>query len=408
MTGKSTALAFALAAFIGGALPVEPAHAEIKTYNLAAMADFSGPFAEAMKPYVAGRDATFEWWNAEVGAKIGVRLAHKTYDMRYDAAQAATLWPGAKSELNPIAVLGIGGPDVSALKERLPGDRVPMLLASGATGFIWQPNQWIFFTRPTYSHETVALLDWLHSKRNPAAPLRVAMVITEASPAFVDLWRGIESWGKATGKIEIVDVVRTDPQPTDLTAQMRTVVGKKADVIAGASSIAMVVAVKRGLQAMGAKIPLLLGSQNSLVYAGRVLGGMDQVEGDYESYAMALPATDGPAYAFYMKLQQQYRLQAPWSPLVAMGLTHAMFTGRAVEAAVAKVGADKLTGAAIYEALLATPIRSQDTFGLTSDLIFDHSAPFPQKGMTVNIGMISGGKYAVQATGVPVPAIPKW
>lgn len=408
MIGRATALAIGFAALVAGFLPAAPADAQIKTYNIAAMADFSGPFAEAMKPYVAGRDAAFEWWNAEVGTKLGVRLAHKTYDMRYDAAQAATLWPGAKSELNPIAVLGIGGPDVSALKERLPSDKVPMLLASGATGFIWQPNQWMFFTRPTYSHETVALLDWLHARRKSAAPLRVAMVITEASPAFVDHWRGIESWGKATGKIDIVEVVRTDPQPTDLTAQMRVVVGKKADVIAGASSIAMVVAVKRGLQAMGAKIPLLLGSQNSLVYAGRVLGGMDQVEGDYEAYSMALPAADGPAYAFYTKLQQQYRLQAPWSPLVAMGLTHGTFAGRAVEAAIAKVGADKLSGAAIYEALLATPIRSQDTFGLTSDLAFDRSAPFPQRGMTVNIGMVSGGKYAVQATSVPIPAIPKW
>lgn len=408
MLGRAIGFALGLAVIAGAAPHAAAADAPAKTYNIAAMADFSGPFAEAMKPYIAGRDAAFEWWNAEVGGKLGIKLAVKTYDMRYDAAQVATLWPGAKSELDPIAILGVGGPDVAALKERLPNDKVPMLLASGATGFGWQPNQWFFYTRPTYSHETVALLDWLHAKNGGTRPLRVAMVITEASPSFVDLWRGIEAWGKATGKIEIVEVVRTEPQPTDLTAQMRIVVNKKVDVIGGASTMAMVVATKRGLQAMGSKIPLVLSSHNSLLYAGRVLGGMDQVEGDYEVYAMALSATSGPAYDFYVKLQKEYRLQAPWSPLVAQGLTHAVFAGRAVEAAAAKVGAGKITGQAVHDALLSTPIRGKDTFGLTSDLVYDTSAPFPQAGMTVNIGAVRGGKYVVEATDVAVPAIPKW
>jgi len=397
----------ALALAVAVAAP-NAAQAQVKTYNIAAMADFSGPFAEAMKPYIAARDASLDWWNTEVGAKIGVRLAQKTYDMRYDAAQVATLWPGVKSELNPIVLIGVGGPEISALKERLPNDKVPLLLATGAFGFAWQPNQWFFTTRPTYSHESVALFDWLHARNGGTRPLRVAMVISEAAPAFVDLWRGIEAWGKATGKIEIVEVVRTEPTPTDLTAQMRIVVGKKVDIIGGASTMGMVVAVKRGLQALNARIPLALSSHNGLVYAARVLGGMEQMEGDYEAYSMALSVPEGPAFDFFNKLKDQYKLQAPWSPLVAQGMTHAVFVGRAIEAATATVGADKLSGDAVYNALLARPIQSNQTFGLTSMLKFERSAPFPQSGVTVNIGVVKDGKYRAEAIGVPVPTIPKW
>ena len=51
-----------------------------------------------------------------------MKLNYKNYETRYDAAQVASLWPGIKSELDPIAVVGLGGPDVAALSERLPED----------------------------------------------------------------------------------------------------------------------------------------------------------------------------------------------------------------------------------------------------------------------------------------------
>ncbi|HLF48418.1 MAG TPA: ABC transporter substrate-binding protein, partial [Methylomirabilota bacterium] len=98
-----------LAALLLAALPAAAAHAQGKTYNVAMIADFSGPYADVMKPMVAARNAVVDWWNAEVGAKLGIKLGYKAYDTRYDAAQVASLWPGIKSELNPVMVLGLGG-----------------------------------------------------------------------------------------------------------------------------------------------------------------------------------------------------------------------------------------------------------------------------------------------------------
>ena len=83
------------------------------TYNLAGLADFTGPYADIMKDVTGCRRGVVDRWNAEVGKELGVSLKIKDYDTRYDVAQVASLWPGAKSELNPILVFGIGGPDAA-------------------------------------------------------------------------------------------------------------------------------------------------------------------------------------------------------------------------------------------------------------------------------------------------------
>src|ERR1700716_1981849 len=79
------------------ALPFRAIAAPV-TYNIAGLADFSGPFADIMKPVIAARDAIIKWWSAEVGAGLGVALHAKNYDTRYDAAQSASLWPAIRSE----------------------------------------------------------------------------------------------------------------------------------------------------------------------------------------------------------------------------------------------------------------------------------------------------------------------
>ena len=63
-----------------------PASAQT-TYNVASMADFTGPYADVMKDLIGTRKPVIDWWNAEVGQKIGVKLGIKDYDHRYDAAQ---------------------------------------------------------------------------------------------------------------------------------------------------------------------------------------------------------------------------------------------------------------------------------------------------------------------------------
>ena len=393
---------------ITAAMPVK-VHAET-TYNLALLSDFSGPYADIMPILAASRESVFDWWNETNGQNHGVTLNYKNYETRYDAAQVASLWPGIKSELDPIAVVGLGGPDVAALSERLPEDKIPMFMATAAYGYAWQADAWIFNPRPTYSHESAGFLNWMREQRGGDEPLKVAILASEASPAYVDMARGLELYAEEhPQEIDLVEVFYTEVQPTDLTAQMRRVVRAGAEALIIQTNTSIVVAAKRGLQANGANIPIMMSSHNGLPASGAALGGLEQLEGDYEAYGMAVAADeDTPARQFYETLVADYGLKAPWNVVTAMGISQGLYTVVAIEHAIEEYGAEALTGEKVREALFVRSITTEETHGFLPTLTFNPEAPFPLEGLKVNVGTVRDGKIAIEANGVDVPKVRKW
>ncbi|MGR3704626.1 ABC transporter substrate-binding protein [Sulfitobacter sp.] len=404
LRGMLAAGAMALAATI----PLK-AQAET-TYNLALLSDFSGPYADIMPTLASSREAVFDWWNATSGQKLGVKLNYKNYETRYDAAQVASLWPGIKSELDPIAVVGLGGPDVAALSERLPEDKIPMFMATAAYGYAWQSDAWIFNPRPTYSHESAGFLSWMREQRGGDEPLKVAILASEASPAYVDMAKGLELYAEEhPEELDLVEIIYTEVQPTDLTAQMRRVARAGAEALIVQTNTSIVVAAKRGLQANGADIPIMMSSHNGLPASGGALGGLDQLEGDYEAYGMAVAADeDTPARQFYETLAADYGLEAPWNVVTAMGISQGLYTVAVIGHAIEENGAEGLTGEKVREALFAQPITAEETQGFLPTLTFTPDAPFPLKGLQVNVGTVKDGKITIEATGVDVPDVKMW
>ena len=195
------------------------------SYGVAMLSDYSGPYADIMPMLGRSREVVLDWWNAEVGAKLGVKLNYKNFDTRYDAAQTASLWPGIKSEMKPIAVLGLGGPDVAALGQRLPDDGIPLFMSTAGYGYAWKPDSWIVNPRPTYAHEHAGAFKWMKAKRGGAQPLKVGIISSEASPAYIDIARGIERYAKDNpNEIQVVETIFTEVQPTDLSTQVRRLV----------------------------------------------------------------------------------------------------------------------------------------------------------------------------------------
>jgi branched-chain amino acid transport system substrate-binding protein len=399
----------ALASIAASALPFSASAQELKKYNVAMLSDFSGPFADVMKAVSAGRTAVMSWWNAEVGKGLGVELVGKEYDTRYDAAQVASMWPGIVSELNPLFVSGVGTPDSNALSERLPDEKIPMFTLGGAPRAGWVDDSWQFFPRATYAHEYAAFIDWVHADQKRTAPIKIGFVGSQQAPLSVDLHGGIEAYAKQyPEKAVLVDTIWDVAQPTDLTAPMRRLVNAGAEYVLINTNTAATVAVKRALQALGAKIPVITTSQNGMPIAGKALGGLDQMEGDYEVYGLAVPITGSgtPAEAFYNELKDKYGLQAPWIVLTVMGMSQAMLSVRAVEAAVKQFGPGELTGEKLRQAMLDNELT--DDKGIMPNLKFSPNMTFPGAGATVNIGTVKDGKYALAASNVAIPELPKW
>ena len=392
------------------AASIAPASAQT-VYQVPAMSDYSGPFAAIMPMVGPGREGVVNWWNAEVGTKLGVKLELKSYDTRYDTAQTASLWPGVMAT-KPIIGLSLGGPDTAALQQRLPTDKVPMILGSAATGFGWRPNQWIMATRPTFVHEVTGFLEWFRkNKAGGNRPVKVAMFTSEASPTFADLGKGVIAYAKANPTmVNLIEMVYVEPQPADVTLQLRRVINAGAEVILVPTNIQQAVAVKRAMQALGKNVPIAYSIQNSPAMLQKLVGGMAAMDGDYEVHSGVIATEEETdAKKFFDLLVAKYGLKAPWHSLTTVGMSQAMVMVRVVEAAARKHGGDKLTGEIIYNTLIDTNFPGKDFFGLSGgDIDYSVEAPFPVRDPRVNIGQVVGGKLSIVAKGVPVPKLAKW
>lgn len=392
------------------AASLAPAAAQT-VYQVPALSDYSGPFAAIMPMVGPGREGVVNWWNAEVGAKLGVKLDMKAYDTRYDTAQTASLWPGVLAT-KPLIGLSLGGPDVSALQQRLPTDKVPMILGSAATGFSWRPNQWVMATRPTFVHEFSGFIEWFQkTKAGGTRPVKVAMFTTEASPTFADLGKGINAYAKANpAMINLVEMVYVEPQPADVTLQLRRVLNAGAELILVPTNIQQAVAVKRAMQALGKNVPIAYSIHNSPAMLQRLLGNISAMEGDYEVHSGVIATDeDTEVKRFYDMLVAKYGMKAPWHSLTTVGMSQALVMVRVVEEAARKHGGDKLTGELLYKTLIDTNFSGKDFFGYTGgDIDYSVDAPFPTRDPRVNIGQVVGGKLTTVARQVPVPKLAKW
>lgn len=378
-------------------------------YLVPSLSDFSGPFSTVMPALGGAREATIAWWNAEVGKKIGVNLTMKAYDTRFDAAQTASLWPGILAE-KPLVGFALGGPDLAALQQRLPNDKVVLFSASASNGFAWRPNQWVLSARPTFVHELVGFIDWYQKTKGGGKPVKMALVTSEASPSYVDIAKGITAYAKAHPEVlNLVEVVYAEVQPADLTLQMRRVTNAGAEVILAPASLQQGIAVKRALQALNKKVPVVFSMHNAPGFISRPLGGFEVLEGDYEAQSGVI-ATDEPTEPkkFYDMLVAKYGLKAPWHGITASGISQTLVLVRSVEAAAKKYGPTKLNGDLIHQTILDTPISGASLFGYSADLSYNISAPFPVYQPKVNIGLVKGGKVTTAVTGYPIPKLERW
>ncbi|WP_431873005.1 ABC transporter substrate-binding protein [Nocardiopsis eucommiae] len=380
------------------------------SYNQAWLVDFSGPYADVYDELQAAREATNDWWNDTVGSEIGVQLEGEVYDHRYDAAQVASLWPGILSDIEPIMAMGVGGPDVAALQQRLPSDKVPMLMNTAGYGYAWEPDQWVFNPRATYVHEAAGFVSWFQEDRGMDEPVKVAMVSSEASPAYVDMVDGMEGFAENNPDVaELVAVEFAEVQPADLTSQVRRIVDAEADVILIQTNTTQAVVTKQALASLNAEIPIMLSSHNSLQATGDAAGGLENLEGDFESFGFVVPAEEeGEAYDFYKMLTEDYGLEADWTVPTVQGIAHQLYANRVVEQAVETVGAENLTGQAIYDAILEAELTADDMFGFLPNLDWTPEAPFPTSGLTTSVGTVTDGVYSRAALEHEIPELDKW
>lgn len=392
-------MAAALAAFMAGA---GSALAQVE-YKIPGIVDNSGPFADLTKHLIA-RDAVFKWWNDTEGKKLGITLTVKNYDTRYDGTVVASLWPGILSENKPILAMGLGGADVAALQQRLPRDKVPVLYAPPGYGYSWQPDQWLFNVRPSYTHEWSAALLWFIEQNQAKKPVKVAFLSTQASPAFVDIVNGLTKYIKTVlepkGLATIVATEWVEIQPVDIASPMKKIIDAKADVIMGTANTTLAAAALRAEQLHGVNIPTIASPWHTIWPLAQAMKTYAPWEGHMVVTGIA-PTTDksSKAWEFYQVLSKQYGLPAEWNPLNVLGISQGIVAVRAIEHTAKRVGADKITGEGVYQTLVSQKFTDDELMGLLAGVSFSKEAPFLLFGK-VKIETVKDGKYVL--------ATPQW
>lgn len=373
-------------------------------YRVPGLVDFSGPYADLTKHLLA-RDAVIKWWNDHDGKKLGVKLTVKNYDTRYDGTVVASMWPGIVTEMKPIIGLGLGGADQAALQQRLPNDKVPMIYAPPGYGFGWLPNQWVFNARATYVHEWVTALAWYAAQNPQKRPLKVAFLSTQASPAYVDFVKGVDKYIKTVlepkGIATVVATEWVEIQPVDVSSPMKKIIDAKADLIIGTGNTTMAAAALRAMQLYGVNIPTLAAPWHTVWPLAQAMKSYVPWEG-HMTVTGVVSSTDktGKAWLFYQELAKNYGLPAEWNPMNLLGISQGLLAVRAVEHAAKKVGADKLTGTAVYDALTTGTFTEDELMGVLPTLKFNKDAPFPTENTKVKVEWVKDGKYQL--------ATPNW
>ena len=368
-------------------------------YNVSSSLDFTGPLAIVGKSLDTGQRIFFEWWNETKGSKLGITLHRKAFDSRYDPSLISSLWPGILAKEKPIAHFGMGLADTNALMGRLSDDKVPLFSASAAGIMVWVPNLWLFYPRPTYMHEWGAFLNWAHKTSIKNRPIKIANITTKAA-AFVESVNQLEKFAKEMNWVELVGIEYVDLKPVSVLSEMRRLARKEPDFIIIGSNTSQVIATIKAQQELGIHIPIIASAHNGIQLGAQAAGDIKLFEGHYDVNACD-PAIDMniPGARIFTEYKKKMGVEGNWNIMIVNEGSRMALFGSAVERAAAKVGANKITGEAVYQAMYEGPFKREDMLGLTDTLTFSKEAAFPLKGISVRATTVKNGKQVLVTEG---------
>jgi len=396
------------AAVFGLALATAPGAQAETDYTFSVSVDFTGPFADIMPNWHSAHRAMVDYWNDTTGKELGVKVNMAVNDMRYDASVVAKNWPGILASENPIMHIGMGSPDLLSLMKRLPRDQVPMIMGTAMVGLVWKPDGWHFSFRPTYSHEFAALLDHLQKELGEDRALRIGTVSTQGRAGYEDQVNGVVQLTKMyPDRFAIAGHEWVADHPVSITNEIRRMLESKPDAIIIGATTTQVIATVRALEELdAADVAVVTASQNGLDVVGNTIG-LEALEGDYSVFSFA-PSMEPGLKA--LEVYNKYHTEAgKWDLGAAQSAAQMLVALRTLEGAVAAVGAENVTGKAMYDSLMATEFTSEMMLGLTSDLDFDNTAPFPVGTITAKAITVKDGVIVPASEGwLTAPVLEKW
>lgn len=367
-----------------------------QTYKIVSYLDFSGPFASRGEPVEGMQRLLVDWFNDTRSKELGIELEYESFDTAYDTQQTLDVHSRAIQDDNVVGIVTFGSPNVIALQEQLPNDGIPAV-HGGPSYTLMTPGTWVFTPLGDYADYFTTALKWASENSEDDDPLRAAYVTFDGSSGR-DWAEGLKA--NLDGlDVELVLEEYIPPTASDVGTNADRIVEADPDVAILATTDQLQPLVLDALDARGFDMTKVIHSQHEGLGLLQQLGVDDSlIEGTHEVTTIDYTNEDSEAFQIYSERKDEFETR--WSADTLLHVPSMLTLLQAIEGAANEVGADSLTGQAVYDQLAGGEF---DGFGLIESIRFDSEDP--TKGATSAVILEYADGSIVRATDDFIPLI---
>ena len=371
----------------------------VKTYSIAGLLDFSGPFASRGTPGADTAKLWLNYFNQTAGKKDNIKLTFKSYDSGYDPSKVSQVYPSVVQDSSVIGILGYGSPTIIALQNRLSQNKVPMVQSGTAYNFM-NKGGWVFGPLGDPGAAWATGIKWYQKNvLKSSAKARVALVTLQGSSGQ-DFISGTKD---ALGNSENIVLQQfIPPTATSVDSYVDQIVAAKADVVVIGTTDALQPLLLKDLKSRHFDMTKIMTAQHeSLSQMVALNVPSSTLNGIYEFNTLNYNDKQSEAYKIFTAAAPHFG-SPQWNgsnQQISSGMI--VLTQAVAKAAAANKG-KTLTGQDVYNALNAGTFKP---YGLTGTVTFHPNDR--RYGTTVGfVSRFRNGAITTLAKNVPLLPLP--
>ena len=318
-----------------------------ETYKILSLLDYSGPFANRGTPVEQMQRLLVDWYNQTRGAERGIVLEFEPVDTGYDQARTVQAYERAAQDPSLIGVVTFGSPNVIAIQNRLPENRIPAV-HGGPAYSLMEPGSWVFTPLNDYARYYAAAVGWMLESWTGTEPMKVAFVTFDGSSGRD--WAGMFGPLIADMNAELVLTEFISPRALDVAVNVERIVDADPDVVILATTDQLQPLVLGELYASNFDMTRVVNSQHEGLGLLALLGVAPEVyEGTYEVTSENYVDLTTEAYLIYDERKDRY--QSRWAADTLLHFPSILVLLDAIDRAAEKSGGARINGEAVYAEL---------------------------------------------------------